>query len=245
VSRRRSGKNAADSPIVTADVILRGALYSLQQCGLLLNDAATLFDAKRYPTAAGLALLGHEDLGRYRILLKLWPEAVSSGGIRRDEVVKRLREHVDRQRAGLLGLGFSIEKDSRLDKLASARTEAIAARDFERIAELLSQIEDIDQRLAGKRPHDRTVLRVAALYVDLTNDGTRWRRPADLTREQSAKELRDAINDYAVQKGFMERRHFSTIKPLPAQSADSVIGRRFLRRRFIRRPSILPRDDAQ
>jgi HEPN superfamily AbiV-like protein len=56
---------------LTADALLRGSLFALEQCGLLLNDAALLLEHQRWPSSAGVALLAREELGRSRILRHL------------------------------------------------------------------------------------------------------------------------------------------------------------------------------
>src|SRR4051794_29506052 len=56
---------------LTAQSLLRGAVYSLEQCGLLLGDAKLLYENGSYATALAVAAFAREDLGRWRILLKL------------------------------------------------------------------------------------------------------------------------------------------------------------------------------
>ena len=59
------------------NVLLQGSLYALEQCGLRLTDAVALLEQRRYSTAAGIALLAREELGRHKILLGLWRESVA------------------------------------------------------------------------------------------------------------------------------------------------------------------------
>jgi HEPN superfamily AbiV-like protein len=71
---------------VASEVLLLGSLYALEQCGHLLIDAITLIENKRYPTAAGLALLAKEEIGRHGILLDHW-RAAGDYVATRDEVI--------------------------------------------------------------------------------------------------------------------------------------------------------------
>jgi AbiV family abortive infection protein len=57
---------------VSADVLLKGGWYSIEECGRLLRSAVTLYSNKEYASGVALALLAREELGRYRILLELW-----------------------------------------------------------------------------------------------------------------------------------------------------------------------------
>lgn len=101
---------------VNPNILLQGPWYCLEQCGLLLQAAVTLFEAQQYPTAAALALLAHEELGKYRILIDLWWETTEKGaklGMR--EVRDAYRDHVERQRRGQLSIvlkGIAVARDN-------------------------------------------------------------------------------------------------------------------------------------
>jgi AbiV family abortive infection protein len=59
---------------VPPEHLLRGAVYALEQCGLLLRDANVLYRAKAYASAVVLAAFAREELGRWRLLVGLWRE---------------------------------------------------------------------------------------------------------------------------------------------------------------------------
>ena len=63
---------------VNANYLLQGAVFTLEQCGLLLRDARILCEAGSYASAVVLAAFAREVLGRYSILRRLcsvqWPE---------------------------------------------------------------------------------------------------------------------------------------------------------------------------
>src|SRR5712692_3561923 len=156
-----------------------------------------LFQAKRFATAAGLALLAHEELGRYRILLRLWERAAAGQDVTADDVERECRDHVAKQRAGQLGLTYHIDRDSQYAKVLQARNAAFRTDAFQKLD---AEVRAIDDRLAKRQPAARHERRQDAFYVDLSDDGTRWMRPSDLSRTDCAKALRDAANDYAPQR---------------------------------------------
>jgi AbiV family abortive infection protein len=57
---------------VSANVLLKGAWYGLEQSGHLLHNAVKLHSTRSFGTATALALLAREELGKYRILRDLW-----------------------------------------------------------------------------------------------------------------------------------------------------------------------------
>lgn len=69
-------QNMADS--VTPEYLLKGAVYTLEQCGVLLRDAALLYRNEAYASAVVLAAFAREALGQWIILLDL-RKAVNSG----------------------------------------------------------------------------------------------------------------------------------------------------------------------
>jgi AbiV family abortive infection protein len=64
------------SASVTPKYRLEGAVYALEQCGMLLRDANSLYRSASYATAVALAAFAREELGRWRILLDLHREVV-------------------------------------------------------------------------------------------------------------------------------------------------------------------------
>jgi hypothetical protein len=56
---------------VSPRYLLEGAVYALEQCGLLLRDANVLYRNGSYSSAVAVALFAQEELGRWSILLDL------------------------------------------------------------------------------------------------------------------------------------------------------------------------------
>lgn len=56
---------------VTAQYLLEGAYYTLEQCGILLSDAVVLCKNRSYSSATVLAAFAREALGQTYILQEL------------------------------------------------------------------------------------------------------------------------------------------------------------------------------
>jgi hypothetical protein len=59
----------AQKKSVSPQYLLEGAVYALEQCGLLLRDANLLYRNGSYSSAVAVALFATEELGRWSILL--------------------------------------------------------------------------------------------------------------------------------------------------------------------------------
>src|SRR5713101_1274908 len=79
---------------VSERYLLEGAWYALEQCGRLLHDAITLYEAGRYATASGIAMLAREELGRARILLALAEEVHAGRPLTLVELEGAIADHV-------------------------------------------------------------------------------------------------------------------------------------------------------
>jgi len=59
--------------------IIEGAFYAMEQAGLLLNDAATLYAERQWPSSLVLAVFSLEELGKAEMLHQRGIEAANSG----------------------------------------------------------------------------------------------------------------------------------------------------------------------
>lgn len=187
--------------VVPSDVLLMGSLWALQQCGLLLLDADLLFQQSRYSTAAGVALLGHEELGRCEILTRLWKTSDTGTIVTRDEVVAACTDHVDKQVAGQLASTFRADTESEYTKLLRARGKAMGTPKFQALDE---KVKAIDRQRARRQPQDRHAMRMKCFYVDPLENAAGWSKPSDVSPAKCAKALAEAINDYSLVKSNME-----------------------------------------
>jgi AbiV family abortive infection protein len=100
---------------VTEQTLLQGAWYALEQAGQLFDSAVTLFDAEQFGIASGVAMLGREELGRYKILRSLAND-VSKGHVISVEYVRaECEDHEQKQRAATLSTTMRTQRGTRLD----------------------------------------------------------------------------------------------------------------------------------
>jgi AbiV family abortive infection protein len=188
----------ADS--VTPEYLLKGAVYSLEQCGLLLRDAALLYRNTAYASAVVLAAFGREALGQWIILLDLRKEVISGTRFTIAQIKERCGDHVQKQKAGMRSVTLRADRDTALGRLIMSRiTAPQGTAEAEKTEAALA---DIDRRKKRAVPTQRHEQRVSALYVDpiepLSVD--RWTRPSiEISRELARVCLQDARNDYSIQ----------------------------------------------
>jgi AbiV family abortive infection protein len=181
---------------VPGNVLLTGAWYSIEQCGQLLHDAVTLYASQAYASAAALALLGREELGRYRILLDLWRQAASGKQVSVDEVRSACDNHVSKQREAQLSLVYRAEEGGLAQLLRTRHAARPGTPEWTYADE---QLKQLDEKKLKRTPSDRHSTRMRAMYVDINDGGTDWNRPAAISEGEAATCLADAVNDYAVQ----------------------------------------------
>jgi AbiV family abortive infection protein len=181
------------SAFVSPKYLLEGAVYALEQCGLLLRDANQLFRNCSYANAVALAAFAREELGRWRILLDLRHKVLGGEHLSLKELQTQCEGHVRKQEAGMTSITTRAHRDSGLGKLLNARPgskEWKAAND---------QIEKLNRQKKKRVPDDRHRQRMSALYVDAISVG-RWNRPSKEISQACASDfLQDAVNDYSVQ----------------------------------------------
>ena len=184
------------------NVLLLGSLYALEQCGLLLTDATALLEQRRYPTAAGIALLAREELGRHQILLDLWRQSVAGRPVTPGEVEKACDDHVEKQRRAQLSLTLRAQSGDQLDELHRTKFSSEPGSEEWRTADL--KLQAIVERRRKRQPTDRHETRMSAFYVDLADDQS-WSRPIDLDPRVCANEFVDAMNDYTNARDRIEQ----------------------------------------
>jgi AbiV family abortive infection protein len=184
--------------MVTAQSLIRGAVYSLQQCGSLLCDARLLYENGSYATAVAVAVFAREELGRWNLLLALRKRVLEGKSLTVEKVKKACDNHVDKQKAGLGGLALRGNNRAGVGKLAQSRMEAPSGS-MER-NEADQQFDKIYQRALKRAPDERHGLRMKALYVDILSE-EQWNQPAREISQFAAFEfLIDAIGAYEVQR---------------------------------------------
>ena len=180
---------------VSPQFLLEGAVYALEQCGLLLRDANVLYRAGSHATTVIVTAFASEELGRSAILFEMRREVLTGKEITKEQIADRCSDHVIKQQRGTLSAVLTAPRDTELGKLIRARI----APDPQRIAEW----EEAGAKLARIRkvrnkriPSDRHEIRKSALYVEPTKKG--WNRPAETSRAFAHRFLQEAVNDYAT-----------------------------------------------
>ena len=183
---------------VSPQYLLEGAAFALEQCGVLLRDANTLYWAKSYASAVVMAAFAREELGKWRLLLELRKDVVEGKKqITMDDVKKAIEGHVDKQMAGMLSSTLRADNESGLGKVLNAKMRSKPGSAEWDAAE--KQLEQIDDTKRKRVPHDRHGQRTSALYVDPISP-TGWNRPTKKITEDDARNfLMDAANDYSIQ----------------------------------------------
>jgi AbiV family abortive infection protein len=186
---------------VTPDYLLKGAVYNLEQCGVLLRDAALLYRSGAYASGVVLAAFAREALGQWEILLALREEVIGGKTFTIPEIKNRCSNHVQKQKAGMLSITMrAADRDSGIGQLLMSRSTAQpGTEEWGKTNEALAQI---DRRMKREVPTKRHEQREVALYVDpiepLSVD--RWNRPSmEISKALAQDFILDARNDYVSQ----------------------------------------------
>jgi AbiV family abortive infection protein len=190
------------SKFVGSDHLLEGAVYALEQCGLLLRDANTLYRAKAYASAVVLAAFAREELGRWRMLVGLWREVRKGKEVTVADVEKHCWGHVEKQTAGMVSVAIRGHEEG--GELIRALASAVPGT--EEWKAIQDKIDDIVVGIRNHIPDERHETRQSALFVDPIS-ANEWSRPVEkITRDVACHFLMDAANDYSIQssQGYTE-----------------------------------------
>jgi AbiV family abortive infection protein len=178
---------------VTPQYLLEGAVYALEQCGLLLRDANSLYRNGSYASAVAIVLFAREELGRYRILLDLRTKVIAGDHFTIREIQNHCRDHVTKQEAGMLSFVMRVDTNTSLGGLLgtylSVKHETV---EWKTAREQLEQARE-------SIPVERHKQRMSALYVDAVAPDL-WRRPTrEISQISAHAYIQDAANDYSGQ----------------------------------------------
>jgi len=177
----------------TSDYLLRGTVFALEQCGLLLRDARILCEARSYASAVVLTAFAREDLGRYKILRGLWKRTMAGESFTVKQINKKCEQHVEKQKEAMFSIVQRTDNSTVMGQLMQARMRAAPGSPAWKKAD--EELEKITQSQIKRTPEARHKSRLKALYVEPLESG--WNRPAE-TPETAARDfLTDAINDYS------------------------------------------------
>lgn len=176
------------STSVTPQYLLEGAAYALEQCGLLLRDANSLYRNGSYSSAVALALFAREELGRYQTLLELRKQVLGGDHLTTQEIQACCRHHERKQQAGMLSFVMRVTDTALGGLLGTYLSVKQGSEEWEAAREQLEQTTI---------PLERHKQRMSALYVDALLNG--WNRPISAISQITAHAyLRDAADDYSA-----------------------------------------------
>lgn len=185
---------------LTAKNLLKGAYYSVEQAGHLLNDAVTLYEKGRYATAVVLAVFCQEELGRGRILLEERNRALSAGPVPIPFVRAKCDDHADKLRRGRVGAPVNLPPHI-LKNVLTELSKGLKSDGYDRA---LMQLTDSAKRRKKREPNDLVKKRQRALYVDPTDTGG-WNRPSGVGQRECKLLIKDVLVDYELHRNHLLR----------------------------------------
>jgi AbiV family abortive infection protein len=178
---------------VTAQYLLEGCAYALEQCGVLLCDAAALLKNGSPPSIVTLATFAREELGRSGILFDLYVAVQNGAEVNEQDIRKKCGDHVEKQKRAQLSVMQRFPLESRAGEFTKIVFTAKADSDEYRSAR--KALDVLEEQKAKRTPHDRHNARMQALYVEPS--GSSWNRPVrEITKESARDSLIEVINDY-------------------------------------------------
>lgn len=198
-------------PQLTANFLLEGAIYALEQCGILLHDAVLLHRNGAESSAIVLAAFAREELGRSGILLDLRKGVIAGESVPLKDIKENTQDHVEKQDRAQLS---TVQRASGNEGLASLlRTRLNSHPHSKEYQDADKQLNDIASRQRARNPENRHRQRLSALYVEPTENGSAWNRPKQKSREEAVHYLTDAVNDYAGQYDRFQSGSLEFIDP--------------------------------
>jgi AbiV family abortive infection protein len=170
--------------------VLLGSVYALQQAGLLLEDAVILFDRGRRATAAGLALFAREEIGRHRILKKVWSDMAPDALKPAKEINKCCQDHVTKHREAQRS--YVLRADTaQLEELLQSQMKGGP----QAVRNGRPRLDAIRAQREKRAPTDRARFRETSFYVDAI-DERHWSVPSLCDPVKCANDLADATTEY-------------------------------------------------
>ncbi len=186
---------------VTTQYLVKGALYALEQCGILLADAVVLINKKSYSSAVVLAAFAREELGRCRILINFFDAIVKKRQVvTLEDINKACKKHVVKQKWGQLSTSLRFQNDSQAGKLMLERMKLLQSGQqlSKRYKEIETKVAEIMEKIRKRTPDDRHRARAKALYVEPNNSGSGWNIPKKISSEFAFNFIADASSDYTI-----------------------------------------------
>jgi AbiV family abortive infection protein len=177
---------------VTPQFLLEGAIYALEQCGLLLRDANIMFQSRSYASVVVLAAFAHEELGRSCILLGLRREVIGGTNFTRKEIQKRCKDHKTKQRMGMGSVIITDDSDLAEHLQTMAQSPPHSA-EWQNTNEKINRMIELE---GEGIPDERHKNRQLSLYVQPASEEDQWNRPVNTSPSDAHKFLRHAVGTY-------------------------------------------------
>jgi AbiV family abortive infection protein len=181
---------------VTKQYLLEGAVYALEQGGLLLHDSVLLYQKGKYASAIVMALFAREEVGRYKLLRDLRKEMMGNGRtVTVDDIRRKCKNHLEKQFRGQFGVTIKPSGNDKMSKLMKTmiRSHPQSPEAHKANAEL----DIMAEQLLKKLPYQRHDLRQKSLYVEPSDSGTSWNRPKDQSKQTAREEIQGAAMVYS------------------------------------------------
>jgi AbiV family abortive infection protein len=188
--------------MVTDQFLLEGSVYALEQCGLFLRDATTLYKVGSYSGCIVLAALARDELDRAVLLRHLRDRVLTGFASSVPDIHQELEDHEEEQRLVRLCNSPGAGPDSALEELIRARLYDPSRCQAHRQADLF--VEQITKEQAERTRKERHALRMSCLHVCPDSAASDWRRPKEHSREEARQFLTDALSDYAAERDRIE-----------------------------------------
>lgn len=188
--------------VLSADNILIGAYFAMEQAGRLLEDSCLLYQHRRLPSSVVLAVFSLEESGKAQMLLEWAIKSATEGPIGAKVVKGSVSDHQAKLRSGRdpASILASVGKWGNADEWAELERQ-------------LAEKHRIALRDAPKRDH---VGRLRALFVDFEDN--RWRRPAEITVSDAFLKAMSA----AIQYGNGRQRFIKPADPSVAEALERM-----------------------
>ena len=186
----------ATDPAVSEQTLIEGVWFAVEQAGRLLASATVLCDAGDFASGLVMAMFGREELGRSRLLMEAASEVRAGAALSRSDISERCRGHVDKHAAGALSTVLRpAPGDAAYDALCKRDEATLGSLEWDEADAAVHAIADAELEATPKRRH---AVRMSSMYVDMTEDGAGWYRPASVDALMARNEVSDAVNDYSV-----------------------------------------------
>lgn len=194
--------------MLLAQDIIEGAFYAMEQAGLLINDAAALYEQRKWPSGLMLAVFSLEELGKAEMLLQRGIEAAASGPKSREQVFADAAAHKTKLKAGR-GLATVTAPVSFWGDIPAPNTAESAA--------LEAQLDAAEHIALDNAPVEAHAARMRALYVDLGVDEV-WARP----KETQPSDAYLMVSAASIEYGIRRPKFVNPVHPAVTQAVAQL-----------------------